>query len=493
MSWWDTFSNTAMCGATMGANGQACIDAVDSAVDKGVEAAAAPAVVAADGMVEKIVTWLGQAAGDLLVSSMTWWVTTDSVDLSPSSALMTEPVIQVLIWLVVTAGVVCTGIMMSLTRRGKPLVDMLVGGMKFTLIQLLALTVLTQALRLGDGAARALVADGAQEFGVRVSEMLGLATISNPMNLMLVSVVLWVLSFIQWVFGFLRQGGIVVLAALIIFAGAGQLFPWGRQWFPKIATMLTALVFYKPMAALIYSLGFKIMGGGEDGEALESVLLGTVVLTIAVIALPSMMAFFSWAGPSSGGVSSGGVMAMAGAGAVGAAEMGSRMAGWGGGGDDKSQQSGSDPLSSYMDSTGPGTGPAETNGAYGAHNMPDPQPWETPGGGPQPGASASPMGENPTAENPDATAGQGGADPASSGGQGADHVGPDTASPGASLSKGAGPGAATGGSGAGAAAGAATGGAALAVQAGADAIKGVHDTAESAAGTMTGSGDGAQP
>ena len=97
-------------------------------------------------------------------------------------------------------------------------------------------------MHAGDDFARQVTADGADQFGPQMQQMLGIATLHNPGGVLLLGIVAAVLAGIQWLFGFARQAGIVVLYAMLIFAAAGQLSSWGRQWFPRICEMLMDLV-----------------------------------------------------------------------------------------------------------------------------------------------------------------------------------------------------------------------------------------------------------
>ncbi|GGG01362.1 hypothetical protein GCM10007304_14200 [Rhodococcoides trifolii] len=464
MSWWDTISNGARCAT--GANLTACRDAAGAIADRAGQALAAPAISAASGTFEKFAEWIGQAAGDILTSSMTWWISTDSINIEPAGLLSQARPIQVVITFILMAGVLCTSLLLAITRRGAPLVEMLSGAVKYMVISSLALLVLSQALSAGDAAANALVSDGAKNFGPDVSKMLGITAINNPAMLALIALIVWVLSLIQWVFGFIRQGGIIVLAAMISIAAAGQLFPWGRQWFPRIASSLIALVLYKPMAAMIYTLGFTLVGNETTGNQVQSVIVGTMVLCIAVIALPAMMKFFSWVGGSAvAGGSSGALAAGLASVALGGSDL-LRESTQSGSTDSGTTHS-SDPMSSYMENNGPGTGPSDIDPGPGGHNLPDGQPWESPN------AAAKPA-EWDKSENPSSTGGDGNA-ASGVGAQDAENVGAA---------------AATGSAGTTAAAGAATGGAALAAEAAVTAIhtagRAVHDAGESAAATMRG-------
>jgi len=228
------------------------------------------------------------------------------------------------------------------------------GAVKYVAISSLSMTVLSLALSAGDDIAKQLVQNGSNQFGDSLAKLLGTATLTNPATVLLLGILTFLLALIQWVFGFIRQAGILVLASLIAIAAAGQLSTWGRQWFPRIASALVALVLYKPIAAMIYSVGFKFMGHGKD---LSTAVIGVMVIALAVIALPAMMKFFSFVGGSVGAGGGGGALALAG-GAVGGAAALSQFGGGGGGGSDGGSTATSQ--ATYMETTGPGTGVTDT-------------------------------------------------------------------------------------------------------------------------------------
>jgi hypothetical protein len=108
------------------------------------------------------------------------------------------------------------------------------------------------------------------------------------------------LGAVQWVLGFVRQAGILVLAALLPLAASGSVNESTKPWLNRMPPWLLTLVLYRPMAALIYMIGFTFLGTSND---VTTVMTGLMVLVLAVIAMPAMMRFFSWAGVSvTGGV-----------------------------------------------------------------------------------------------------------------------------------------------------------------------------------------------
>jgi type IV secretion system protein TrbL len=292
---------------------------------------------------------VGQSAGDMLRTSMVWWVKSDSLNIDAAAIADVNKPLQGVFMLIMMVGVLTSALMMALSRRGQPAVELLMGAFKYVAISSLSLGVLSGALYASDEVSKQLITSGSDHFGDGVAKLLGIETLTNPATVLLLGILAFLLALTQWVFGFIRQAGILVLATMISIAAAGQLSTWGRQWFPRIASSLVALVLYKPMAALIYSTGFKFMGQGKD---LATAVIGVMVIALAVIALPAMMKFFSFIGSHApgGGGSGGGILA----GAAGGAVVMSQYGGGGGSGSTATSHA------AYMDSTGPGTGVSDT-------------------------------------------------------------------------------------------------------------------------------------
>ncbi|WP_146194914.1 hypothetical protein [Gordonia paraffinivorans] len=401
----------------------------------------------------------GKFAGDLLVLSMTWWLKTDSINVTSGGVLAGERPVQLLVVMIVALGIISTAITMVLSRRPGPAAELAVGAFKFILICSLSGFIVTGALNAADDFSAQIVSDGAEEFGPVMKTMLGIAVLKNPAGVLILGLLTTLLGVVQWLIGFARQAGLVVLFAMLILAAAGQTSSWGRQWFPRIVATMIALILYKPMCATFYTIGFKLMG---NEQSLSSVMVGLMTLGLCVIAMPALMAFFKWVSPGVGG-GMGAATMLAGAGAVGAG-MASNFAGGGSGGDAQSN---------YMDSTGP-------NSTSGAES--DPSPGNSASGFGSGGGSGGGSGDG-------GGEAAGGATPEAD--LGSDDMGPGSESPDAggvpvAGTGGADPTAAAGAAEGGAAAGAAGGGAAAANQyvAAAMAAKEGLDTAASAANDL---------
>lgn len=361
---------------------------------------------------------VGKFAGDLLTLSMTWWLKVGSIDVTSGLALTGSHAVQTVVVMIMALGIIGSATTLMLTRRAGPAAELGMGAVKFVLIASLSTTIIAGAMHAGDDFARQVTADGADQFGPQMQQMLGIATLHNPSAVLVLGLVAAILSGIQWMFGFVRQAGIVVLYAMLIFAAAGQLSSWGRQWFPRICSMLIALVLYKPAAAILYSLGWRLMG---TDHSLSAVMVGMMVIALTMLALPVMLKFFSFVSPAIAGGGGAGTFL---AGLAGGAGLASQL-----GGDilNSFSSSGGDGQSNYMDSNGPGSSP---NGADG-----DPSPGNSMstggdgGGSDGSGAAQMPGGGDDVAdlsggdaapESPDAAGGVsgGGSDVPVSGGMG---------------------------------------------------------------------------
>ncbi|MGW5569773.1 hypothetical protein ACWEVD_01115 [Nocardia thailandica] len=452
--------------------------AVDAAIGKAV-----------DSSFGKAAESIGKFAGDLLVESMTWWITTDSISLSYANVMSGSTPVQKVVVFVMMAGILSSAIMMMLSRRTEPGVQVLWGGVKYMLISALALIVLSGALKAGDDFARQMVDKDAFAFGERVQAMLGTQVIGNPGGVLLLGLIAVILGFVQWVMGFIRQAGIIVLYNMILFAAAGQLTTWGRQWFPRIAASCIALVLYKPMAAFIYSLGFKLIG---TEQTLSTLVTGLMVVALAVIALPAMMKFFDFMGTHVSGGS--GALAPV----LGAVAGGALMANAFGGGSSSSPESGGgDSHANFMSATGPSAGSAERDpspgngmaalnsggggGAIEGGSGKALPPGSSGGnaGGPTGELEAGPGASDIPSEHPDAT---GVSSPAATSGV-------DVSTAAGSSTLGASGAAAGAGGAAGAGAAAASGGATLAISAGISVASSAVEAADSVAEEMSSGAD----
>jgi len=334
------------------------------------------------------------AAGKLIVWSMGWWTTTESVDPNTSTVHDLQHYTMPVVALILVCSVLWQAFRMVLSRKPEPLIQVITGLAKFAGVYIIGLAGWEVAVQISDLLATSLITQTADEFGQRMAgQMQGLFELKAVVAL-LISVVLIVLSAIQWVLGFARQAGMAVLAVLLPLAAAGSINTATQPWLKKVNGWMVGLVAYKPSAALVYAIGFKLMTTdtlGANGQpitandpatqALDSEIIGIMVLVLGVFCLPVMMKFFGQFGADSSGAGVAGVLV------GGAVVAGGAMS-------IAAKSGGAASSVSRMERSGPGTG-GGGGGPTGATTPPS--------AGPTPGPSGNSPAGGPSTPNPTTT------------------------------------------------------------------------------------------
>ncbi|MGH7748598.1 MAG: hypothetical protein ACREQ5_28140, partial [Candidatus Dormibacteria bacterium] len=350
------------------------------------------------GAFEQIAESAAGAAGQMIVDSLTWWIRTPSVDPQTPAVATAQAYTLPLIALVLMGSVLVQALRMTVSRKRDPMLNVGVGLVRYFVVAAVGLVVLAGAIKAADDFSVWVVGQTMADFSTRMKAVLTPEVITNPFSLLAMGGLGYLLGAVQWVLGFVRQAGILVLAALLPLAASGSVNESTKPWLNRMLPWLLTLVLYRPMAALIYMIGFTFLGTAND---VTTVMTGLMVLVLAVIAMPAMMRFFSWAGVS---VNGGGGAVMAGA--VGAASlMGA------------SSRARANKQASYIDATGPGSNNPRPDGAAptGGPSTTPPGPGGPPGGPATPGTAGQQA--TPGADTASRTAGAGSpaAGPASKG------------------------------------------------------------------------------
>lgn len=136
--------------------------------------------------------------------------------------------------------------------------------------------------------------------------------------MLIIGIILLIVTALQVLFLLLRDVLLAIILAFLPTLAAASLFKSGDEGFQKALGWIVGLTLYKPVAAVIYVLGTLLVKGvagdqGTPGQEWMAMLLGTMTLILAVVALPALMKFVA---PAAGrGVSS----AFSGGAALGAA------------------------------------------------------------------------------------------------------------------------------------------------------------------------------
>lgn len=212
----------------------------------------------------------------------------------------------------------------------------------------------------------------------------GTALLASPGTAFLLFILLLLGAVINLLFMYFRDVMFLILSTFIVALAAASGSEQGRQAWRKANGWLIALLLFKPVAAGIYSLGFRMLvqGSAPEGEeatipeAMHSTLIALLILLLAALALPALVKFIvpaagAGAGAFSGGAALGagvtlaaGAAVLAGTGGAAAAAGGasaamSGAAGAGGG----FGSAGSTAAGAAGGGAGPGSGSAGGGGA----------------------------------------------------------------------------------------------------------------------------------
>jgi hypothetical protein len=276
----------------------------------------------------------------LIDVSASWWVMVPSISLYPD-ANNTNPdaapidavanlhaLIMPITLVVAVGGMLWNGLLMVLSRKPAPLLNVM-RGLWNTALWAAVGVFGTQLLLAGSDAfstyviTTALKSVGNPSFGKRLSSMVVPVT-GHPGGLpiglvMLIGSIAMVCAFVQAILMLFRDGSVLILAAVTPLAAAGSFTNATNGWKNKIVSWQLALIFYKPLAAIVYAVSIWLTGENNSTD-LRVLLFGMAMMVIALIALPVLMRFFSWTvGSLQGGGGGFGMFATAGAAGVHAA------------------------------------------------------------------------------------------------------------------------------------------------------------------------------
>lgn len=324
-----------------------------------------------DGALGDVAAAIRTGIAWMVKNTVSWWIDT------PSRALDHETAIASLrAWTLPVAvavgmvGMLVTAARMTLSRKATPLID--AGAGLVTVAGAAGLGVVIPALLLRAGDAWStwiLNASTGHRFAARVTTLLTFPGAPAGVVVVLGIVGLFAAA-VQAVLMLFRETALIILAGVLPLAAAGTLTPITKAWFGKVSGWMLALIFYKPVAAMVYATAFTLVGNGKD---VRTVFMGFATMILSLIALPTLMKLFNWTTGSVGQSGHGG--GILGAAVGGVAAVGAFRGGFGA----PAESSGSAAagqarfLAKQLGGTGrdPGSGPGSASGRGSA---PGPRP-----------------------------------------------------------------------------------------------------------------------
>ncbi|MFC7403436.1 hypothetical protein [Citricoccus sp. GCM10030269] len=281
---------------------------------------------AANSMFGGMVEGLYDGAVELAKIIGTWWMEVPPPNLdSPGLALLQQD-LRFFVWVFAVIGfffglirlLMDEDVRSGLVGLGKPILNLILA----TGVYMVAVPMLLDA---GDATSRWLLdraTEGNASFDALVPPTSSLA--GNYGVAFVIYLLMLLGSVVNFMFMIFRNLMLLILMAFIAVVAAASGTESGNQAWRKANAWLVALLLFKPVAAGIYALGFRMMVDDSDlsrtsdlGAGLVSALTGLLILLLACLALPMLVKFVSPAAAAGSGAFSGGA-ALAGAAGVAA-------------------------------------------------------------------------------------------------------------------------------------------------------------------------------
>lgn len=285
----------------------------------------------AGSALDSLVNSLAESTESMLRTVSTFWLSVPSPAADSPAVAVTRLNLEWLVAIMVVAGLMVAMARLAITNRMTEVASLGRMYLILTLVTGTSTLVVTALLRAGDQLAPWFVAQATgQSFSSSSATLITapmLTGVGQGAGLILGLLAL-LASLLQIVAMLIRGALIVTIMGVLPVLAADTTSESGFFRFRRVLGWLGAAVVYKPVAAILYAIGFLELRNGApaaagDGidemtQALYGVVEGLIIIILAVIALPALMRFIApistraGGGPSVagtvGGVASGAVV-----------------------------------------------------------------------------------------------------------------------------------------------------------------------------------------
>jgi len=267
------------------------------------------AEVAKDAVTQMAQAFL-DSAGWAAKNMMTVWLDAPSPNLTPGTSTASWLSDRMAYFVLVAAfvSVLYAAYRMATSGTFDHLADLGASLGKLILVSGLVAGVTALCLEIGDAVAKWVLA--AVDFKPGALTLPALASGTTGV-VIIMSLVVIVAQIIQAVLMLVKNAMVVLLVGFLPLTAGATNTPLGKAGFHKALTWLGAFILYKPVAAIIYAVSFKMASRDNN---LTGQLSGIALMVLAIFSLPALMKFLA---PVTAATTGGNAGAMSGA-AVGA-------------------------------------------------------------------------------------------------------------------------------------------------------------------------------
>jgi hypothetical protein len=234
-----------------------------------------------------------QAAGEAVTFLFSWWAGTGSTPVDTAVVHTAQRFATV--WIAVPVAVLAVlAVIVWTVGTGNPawIRDLARGLLVFGVTAAGSIPMVSALQRWMDGLAEGLLAAvPTGDVGRRLIEDLTLPGVDST-QVAFWGLIVFLVSLVQYVLGVFRDGAVLILTVVLPVAAAGQFSRGSLLWLPKVTGWLLAFLMYKPAAALIYYVGFSLVGRSSDVRSLAT---GLCLMVTVVLALPALLRLVTFA------------------------------------------------------------------------------------------------------------------------------------------------------------------------------------------------------
>lgn len=278
---------------------------------------------ASDNIISQWAASIMEGVSNTLIKVGTLWVGvgTPTVDGGDTAVSFVQSHTMWLVVAVAITSIIVAGIQLAWMKRGEPARDLLRSMFTLVITSTVSVSAAQLVITASDDFSKWILSQASVgDDGQFATKILSVATMNPSVIGMIVIIVAGLFgllaNLVQIGLMFVRSAMLILLVGIIPLAGAATNTKWGQAWLSKTLGWFIAFLMFKPAASIVYAVAIKLVQGDSwsfRDDDLTSFVLGIVMMVLAVVSLPALMAFMV---PATGAIASGGGSGATAAGAV---------------------------------------------------------------------------------------------------------------------------------------------------------------------------------
>jgi hypothetical protein len=197
---------------------------------------------------------------------------------------------------IAAGGMIWAGARSAWTRSGDPIAAGLVGAIKAVFATAMVFVIVSALLAVADELTQAVIKASATDsnaFAAKVGQMASLGGVGAGSGALvfLLAMLGVLITAVLWAEMLIRAAGIVIVTMSTPIGAAGLVSPRTAGWWKKMVSAELALIFVKPIVALVLAVGFTV---SHESTGIQGALVGFMVLAAAAVAWPVVAKMFTF-------------------------------------------------------------------------------------------------------------------------------------------------------------------------------------------------------